>query len=126
MCHAYHFLYGVDVTVFRYFTVYGPAGRPDMVMFRLAQWIREGRPVILNGDGEQSRGFTYLDDIAQGTILVSDRSYQIINLVGMNPSRSIPHPNDGELTGQKPYRTETCPSCRYASQSGRCPESRSC
>ncbi len=64
MCHAYHFLYGIDVTVFRYFTVYGPAGRPDMSMFRFAQWINEGQPVRLNGDGEQSRGFTYVDDIA--------------------------------------------------------------
>jgi nucleoside-diphosphate-sugar epimerase len=83
MCHAYHFLYGVDVTVFRYFTVYGPAGRPDMVMFRFAQWIREGRPVKLNGDGEQTRGFTYIDDIARGTILgLRPVGFEIINLGG--------------------------------------------
>jgi UDP-glucuronate 4-epimerase len=83
MCHAYHFLYGIDVTVFRYFTVYGPAGRPDMVMFRFAQWIKEGRPVSLNGDGNQSRGFTYLDDIARGTILgLKPVGYEIINLGG--------------------------------------------
>ena len=83
MCHAYHFLYGIDVTVFRYFTVYGPAGRPDMVMFRFAQWISEGRPVHLNGDGNQSRGFTYLDDIARGTILgLKPVGYEIINLGG--------------------------------------------
>jgi UDP-glucuronate 4-epimerase len=91
MCHAYHFLYGVDVTVFRYFTVYGPAGRPDMVMFRFAQWIKEGRPVILNGDGAQSRGFTYLDDIARGTILgLKPVGYEIINLGGTRPSPSTP------------------------------------
>jgi nucleoside-diphosphate-sugar epimerase len=83
MCHAYHFLNGIDVTVFRYFTVYGPAGRPDMVMFRFVQWIKEGRPVHLNGDGTQSRGFTYLDDIARGTILGLKRvGYEIINLGG--------------------------------------------
>jgi len=83
MCHAYHFLYDIDVTVFRYFTVYGPAGRPDMVMFRFTQWIKEGRPVRLNGDGEQTRGFTYLDDIARGTILGLKRvGYQLINLGG--------------------------------------------
>ncbi len=83
MCHAYHFLYGIDVTIFRYFTVYGPAGRPDMVMFRFAQWIKEGRPVHLNGDGNQSRGFTYLDDIARGTILgLKPIGYEIINLGG--------------------------------------------
>jgi nucleoside-diphosphate-sugar epimerase len=83
MCHAYHFLYGLDVTVFRYFTVYGPAGRPDMVMFRFVQWISEGRPVRLNGDGEQSRGFTYIDDIARGTILgLRPLGFEIINLGG--------------------------------------------
>jgi len=83
MCHAYHHLYGVDVTIFRYFTVYGPAGRPDMVMFRFAQWIAEGRPVKINGDGSQSRGFTYIDDIARGTILgLKPLGYEIINLGG--------------------------------------------
>lgn len=83
LCHSYHFLEGIDVTIFRYFTVYGPAGRPDMVMFRFAQWISEGRPVKLNGDGNQSRGFTYLDDIARGTILgLKPVGYEIINLGG--------------------------------------------
>ncbi len=83
LCHSYHFLYSLDVTIFRYFTVYGPAGRPDMVMFRFAQWISEGRPVRLNGDGRQTRGFTYLDDIARGTILgLKPLGYEIINLGG--------------------------------------------
>lgn len=83
MSHSYHFLHGIDVTVFRYFTVFGPAGRPDMVMFRFCQWIAEGRPVHLNGDGEQSRGFTYVDDIARGTIAgLKPLGYEIINLGG--------------------------------------------
>ncbi len=83
LCHVYHYLYGLDVTVFRYFTVYGPAPRPDMVMFRFAQWISEGRTVIVNGDGEQSRGFTFLDDIARGTLLgVKPLGYEVINLGG--------------------------------------------
>jgi nucleoside-diphosphate-sugar epimerase len=83
LCHAYHYLYGLDVTIFRYFTVYGPAPRPDMVMFRFTQWVSEGRPVRLNGDGEQSRGFTYVDDIAKGTILgLKPLGYEIINLGG--------------------------------------------
>jgi UDP-glucuronate 4-epimerase len=86
MCHAYHYLYGVDVSIFRYFTVYGPAGRPDMVMFRFTQWISEGRPVRLNGDGSQSRGFTYVDDIARGTIAgLKPLGYEIINLGGHEP-----------------------------------------
>ena len=83
LSHAYHFLYGIDVTIFRYFTVYGPGARPDMIMFRLAQWIHEGKTVRVNGDGEQSRGFTYVDDIARGTILgLRPMGYQVINLGG--------------------------------------------
>src|SRR4030065_2349604 len=83
MCYVYHYLYGLDVTIFRYFTVYGPAPRPDMVMFRFTQWISEGRPVRVNGDGEQSRGFTYVDDIARGVQLGSKPAgYEIINLGG--------------------------------------------
>lgn len=83
LCHSYHYLYGIDTTVFRYFTVYGPAGRPDMVMFRLAKWIAEGQPVFVTGDGNQARGFTYIDDIARGTILgLKKLNYELINLGG--------------------------------------------
>ncbi len=83
LAYSYHFLYGIDVTIFRYFTVYGPAARPDMVMFRFAQWIHEGKVLKVNGDGEQSRGFTYVDDVARGTILgLKPMSYQVINLGG--------------------------------------------
>jgi nucleoside-diphosphate-sugar epimerase len=83
LCHSYHHLVGIDVTVVRYFTVYGPAPRPDMVMFRFLRWISDGSPVQMYGDGEQSRGFTYLDDIARGTILaLKPAGYEIINLGG--------------------------------------------
>jgi nucleoside-diphosphate-sugar epimerase len=83
LCHAYHYLYNLDVTIFRYFTVYGPAGRPDMSMFRFVQWISEGRPLRLYGDGTQSRGFTYIDDIVRGTIAgLKPLGYEIINLGG--------------------------------------------
>ena len=83
MTHAYHHLYDIDVSVVRYFTVYGPAGRPDLSIFRFVQWISEGRPVRVNGDGEQSRGFTYIDDIARGTILALEPvGHEIINLGG--------------------------------------------
>ena len=83
MAYSYHYLFDIDVTVFRYFTVYGPAGRPDMVMFRFAKWIAEGEEVHLNGDGTQTRGFTYVDDIARGTILgLKPLGYEIINLGG--------------------------------------------
>src|SRR6266542_289272 len=63
MCHAYHHLYGTDVTVVRFFTVYGPAGRPDLSIFRFVKWISEGQPVLVNGNGEQSRDFPYLNAI---------------------------------------------------------------
>src|SRR5574341_76949 len=83
LAHTYHHLHGIDVSVLRYFTVYGPAGRPDLAMFRFCQWIHEGRPVRVHGDGTQSRGFTYLDDIARGTILALKPSgFEIINLGG--------------------------------------------
>jgi len=83
MAHAYHHLYDLDVTVLRYFTVYGPAGRPQMVMFRFCKWIAEEQPVVVNGDGEQTRGFTYLDDLARGTIqALKPVGFEIINLGG--------------------------------------------
>ncbi len=83
LAHAYHHLYNIDVTVLRFFTVYGPAGRPDLAMFRFVKWIHEGEPIRVNGDGEQSRGFTYIDDIARGTIAaLKPLGYEIINLGG--------------------------------------------
>ena len=83
MSHAYHHLYGIDVTVVRFFTVYGPAGRPDLSIFRFVKWISEGQPVRVNGNGEQSRGFTYIDDIARGSILaLKSVGYEVINLGG--------------------------------------------
>jgi UDP-glucuronate 4-epimerase len=83
MCHAYHHLYGIDVTVVRFFTVYGPAGRPDLSIFRFVKWISEGQPVRVNGNGEQSRGFTYIDDIARGVIAaLKPLDFEIINLGG--------------------------------------------
>jgi UDP-glucuronate 4-epimerase len=83
LCYTYHHLYGIDISVVRYFTVYGPAGRPEMSMFRFAKWICEGEPLHLYGDGKQSRGFTYLDDIARGSIAaLKPLGYEIINLGG--------------------------------------------
>ena len=83
LAHSYHHLYGIDATILRFFTVYGPAGRPDLALFRFVQWILEGRPVHINGDGEQSRGFTYVDDIARGIVAaLKPLGYEIINLGG--------------------------------------------
>jgi UDP-glucuronate 4-epimerase len=86
ICYTYHHLHGLDVTVLRYFTVYGPAGRPDMSPFRFVQWISEGRPVTIHGDGSQSRDFTYVEDIARGTIAAATRlGYEVINLGSDQP-----------------------------------------
>jgi nucleoside-diphosphate-sugar epimerase len=83
LAHSYHHLYDMDVTILRFFTVYGPAGRPQMVMFRFCKWISEGQPVVVNGDGEQTRGYTFLDDVARGTILaLKPTGFEIINLGG--------------------------------------------
>lgn len=86
LCYSYHHLYGLDITLLRYFTVYGPAGRPDMSIFRFIKWIAEGEPLILYGDGTQERDFTYIDDIARGTILaLKPTDYQIFNLGNDRP-----------------------------------------
>jgi len=86
MAYTYHYLYGIDVTILRYFTVYGPAGRPDMSPFRFIKWIMEGSPLEVFGDGSQQRDFTYVDDIARGTIkALRPLGYEIINLGGNKP-----------------------------------------
>ena len=105
MAYTYHFLHGIDVSVLRYFTVYGPAGRPDMTPLRFVQRIREGRIITIFGDGTQSRDFTFVDDIAQGTIaalrpvgyeafnLGSDEPLKLSEMIGLIQ----------ELTGQKAH-----------------------
>jgi len=86
MAYTYHYLYGIDVSVVRYFTVYGPAGRPDMSVFRFIKWIDEGKPMQVFGDGTQSRDFTYVDDIAEGTIKALKKvGFETINLGGNRP-----------------------------------------
>ena len=87
LCYTYHYLYGIDITIPRYFTVYGPAGRPDMSLFRFVQWISKGVPVTVFGDGQQSRDFTYVDDIARGTVLaLKPGGYEVINMGSDQPA----------------------------------------
>ncbi len=88
LCYTYHYLYGIDISIVRYFTVYGPAGRPDMSIFRFIKWIMEGKPIELFGDGSQIRDFTYIDDIAEGTIkALKPLGFEILNLGNNNPHR---------------------------------------
>ncbi len=91
LCYTYHRLYGMDIFVLRYFTVYGPAGRPDMAPFRFIRWTDRGDDVIVYGDGNQERDFTYVDDIAEGTVsavsAVEGSGFEIINLGSDAPVR---------------------------------------
>lgn len=85
MAYTYHQLYGIDVTIVRYFTVYGPAGRPDMAVYRIIKSIVEDQEFEMFGDGSQSRDFTYVEDIARGNLAaLKDVGYEIINLGGGN------------------------------------------
>lgn len=85
-CYSYHYLYGIDITIFRYFTVYGPAGRPDLSIFKFIKLINEGKEITVYGDGTQSRDFTYVEDIAKGTLLgLKEVGFEIINLGGNHP-----------------------------------------
>jgi nucleoside-diphosphate-sugar epimerase len=89
-CYTYHYLYGIDVSIVRYFTVYGPAGRPDMSIFRFIYRIMKDQPIEIYGDGSQSRDFTYVDDIAEGTVrALKPLGYEIINLGGNNPHKLL-------------------------------------
>ena len=81
LCYTYHYLYDIDISILRYFTVYGPAGRPDMSIFIFSKKINNDEIISVYGDGLQQRDFTYVDDIAQGTVAaLKPLGYQIINL----------------------------------------------
>ena len=86
LCYTYHYLYGIDISIPRYFTVYGPAGRPDMSYFIFIKKIKAGEEITVYGDGNQERDFTYIDDIAAGTVAaLKPMEYQIINLGNNHP-----------------------------------------
>lgn len=104
MAYSYHKMHDLDISVVRYFTVFGPAGRPDMAPLRFVKWIAEGTPITLYGDGEQARDFTFVDDIARGTIAAGKKvGYEVINLGGGNNPVSINHfiGMIEEMTGKK-------------------------
>jgi len=80
--HVYSHLYGVNVTMLRFFTVYGPRQRPDMAIHQFTKRIFEGEPVPMFGDGSTQRDYTYIDDIIDGVIRCVDKPfrYEIFNL----------------------------------------------
>ncbi len=96
MAHAYSHLYGLPVTGLRYFTVYGPWGRPDMSPWLFTSAILEGRPIDVFNHGQMMRDFTYIDDIADGTVRVLDRIPQ------PNPAFDHAHPDPAQ--SHAPYR----------------------
>ncbi len=82
LAYAYHHLYGLNMTILRFFTVYGPWGRPDMAYFKFADKIAKGEPIDVYNKGQMKRDFTYIDDIVAGTVAALDnpRPYEIYNL----------------------------------------------
>jgi UDP-glucuronate 4-epimerase len=80
--HVYHHVYGMDVAMLRFFTVYGPRQRPDLAIHKFARLIRAGRPIPVFGDGSTARDYTYIDDILQGILACTrqDFGYEIFNL----------------------------------------------
>ncbi|MBL8554988.1 MAG: NAD-dependent epimerase [Phenylobacterium sp.] len=73
MSHAYAHLFGIPATGFRFFTVYGPWGRPDMALFKFTDAILKGQPIDVYGEGRMQRDFTYVDDIVDGLVAAIDR-----------------------------------------------------
>jgi UDP-glucuronate 4-epimerase len=74
MAHTYSHLYGLPTTGLRFFTVYGPWGRPDMALFLFTKAILEGRPIDVFNEGRMQRDFTYIDDIVEGVVRVADHT----------------------------------------------------
>lgn len=87
VAHSYHHLFGMNCTGLRFFTVYGPWGRPDMAIFSFTKDIIDGRPIKIFNNGEMLRDFTYIDDIVDGVICALDKchKFEIINLGNGNP-----------------------------------------
>lgn len=90
MVHTYSHLYSIPTTGLRFFTVYGPMGRPDMAYFKFTKAILEGKTIDVYNNGEMQRDFTYIDDIVEGVMRVMDR---------------IPQPQESSITtAQAPYK----------------------
>ncbi|HEX5960452.1 MAG TPA: NAD-dependent epimerase [Rhodanobacteraceae bacterium] len=96
MAHTYSHLYGLPTTGLRFFTVYGPWGRPDMALFLFTKKILAGEPIDVFNHGHHTRDFTYIDDIVEGVIRALDR------IPGPDPAYDPLHPNSA--TSSAPYR----------------------
>lgn len=94
MSHCYAHLHDLPTTLFRFFTVYGPWGRPDMAYFKFAEAAFEGRPIELYGEGRMARDFTFVDDLIEG----------IVRLVGLPPRTGRPAGDFDSLSPIAPWR----------------------
>lgn len=97
MAHSYAHLFSIPSTGFRFFTVYGPWGRPDMALFKFTDAILSGRPIDVYGRGQMQRDFTYVDDIVDGLVAAIDRPAQV------NPAWD-PQAPDPATSGVAPWR----------------------
>ena len=89
LCKSYHEHKGIAVLCLRFFTVYGPRGRPDMAPFKFTKLISEGKPIEVYGDGSSERDYTYITDIVKGVTAATDSAidFEIINLGNANPTK---------------------------------------
>lgn len=107
MAHAYAHLYEFPCTGLRFFTVYGPWGRPDMALFKFTKAILEGQPIDVYNHGEMQRDFTYIDDIVEGVVRVADAPPSIASATAdsappvWDPSQPSPPPH---VSGVAPFR----------------------
>ena len=91
LCHVYHNLYGIRFRILRFFTVYGPWGRPDMSYYKFTKAILDKKPIDVYNNGQMERDFTYVSDIARGfsSALTTPLDYEIINLGSDNPIKLL-------------------------------------
>ena len=82
LCHTYSKIYGLNITCLRFFTVYGPRGRPDMVPYLFTKLINEDKPIIKYGDGNSKRDYTFVNDVVQGILAAAEKNYsfEIFNI----------------------------------------------
>ena len=104
MAHSYSHLYGIPTTGLRYFTVYGPWGRPDMSPWLFTSAILEGRPIDVFNHGRMQRDFTFIDDVAEGTVRALDRA------AAPNPDFDPAAPDPG--SSRAPYRVYNVGNCQ--------------
>ena len=88
LCYNYHHLYKIPVTCLRFFTVYGPRGRPDMAVYKFTKLINEGKEVEMYGDGTTKRDYTYIEDILQGVLAAVEKNFDF-EIINLGESRTV-------------------------------------